>query len=126
MLTGVPKEGSWTMAGEGVPQIRALSIRMAGIRFALLRAWTTALDILQLGIAYIGTLFIGKDPFPIDHDVLHAAHKGRRLVGEVAQIGLQIGNGASQIRSRERGLTVIGRLIRAHRKDGLFIVGRKH
>lgn len=86
ILAGVSEKGSWAMTSEGMPQIRTLAIRMARIRFALFRAGTATLDIFQLGIAVgvVCTLFIWEDPFAVDHNVLHAADKGRRLVSEVA------------------------------------------
>lgn len=75
VLTCVPKEWSGTVTSEGVPKVRAFTVRMARIRFTLFGARTTALDIFQFGITDIRILLIGKDPFTIDHYILHAAHK---------------------------------------------------
>lgn len=128
ILAGVAEEGSGAMTGKGMPQIRTLAVRMARIWFALFRPGTSALDIFQLGIAVgvVGTLLIWEDPLSVDHNVLHAADKGRRLMGEVAQIGLQVGYGSAKVGTRKRGLAVVGRLIRAHWEDGLLVIGRQY
>lgn len=76
VLACVSKEGPGTVAGEGVPKICALAIGVTRIWVALLRARTAALYIGQLGILIqIGlVVLVGKDPFAIDDDILHAAH----------------------------------------------------
>lgn len=109
-----------------MPQIRTPSVGMTRIRIALLRSTTAALNLCQFGVI-VQDLFIGENPFAVDNNVLHTAHKARGTVCQVPQIRLQIRNGAAQVCQGERGLlAAIGSFIRAHGKYRLFVIGRQN